>query len=98
MQGERGLVRKDRLWLARTVVAHEREHDQILPLRQRVITQAEDAASYALPVAVRHMVMLLGIGVADGERLPGCEVSRLRTGESLQAAARRHRTGQCKIL
>ncbi len=75
MECQGGVVRDDGLRLARTVMAQQRQDDEVCT--QGIIAQAKHPTRRAFPVAIVHVVMLPGIGVAGGERLLSSEVPTL---------------------
>src|SRR5260370_8030063 len=77
MGWEGGVVRDDGLRLGRRVMAQQRQDDEVCTREQGLVAQAKHPTRRAFPVAIVHVVMLPGIGVAGGERLLSSEVPTL---------------------
>ena len=73
-------MRNSRLDFTSLITAPKRPTDEVFVFTFRIGAQAIDSVVYLFPIASIFVVMLLSVGIADGESLGGGEVAFLFSG------------------
>ena len=86
------------LFLPSAITAEQREDDVVVTVGRGIAMQTVDATCDADPVAMRDMIGLHGVGIADRVRLLCGKVAALPVGDIEERAGGVTRTSQCKFL